>query len=198
MDFQTYARGIFGALDNYMTQHLSDTKETISSWNEWGWLDDVYRPIYEAHRDMMEASSNEEFLIALEWASHLNHASGTIIRDYCYLEHAETVLNKLEQNGLDATFPHWQTEIEEVLGKLRGSPAIMHPDTLLDYISPKCVYCGSGDLPEDKEGEPLNLTCFTCADLIALYGTCITCEHGIGLYGELCFDCATEYMEVLC
>lgn len=196
MNLQTYARGIFDALDRYMTLHLSDTREEISRRNEWGWLEDVYTPIYEAHRDLMESTTNEEFLIALEWASHLNHASGSIF-EYCCLAHARTVLNKLEQNGLDRTFPHWQTEIEEVLGQLNGSPEIMHPDDLYKYISPKCVYCGSDDIPEDKNGEPLALTCFSCADLIAVHGECINCEHGIGLYGELCFDCSLKYMEAL-
>lgn len=197
MNFQTYSRGIFDMLENYMSLHCTQSKETIKSWAEWGWLDDVYRPIYEAYQDLANASNEAEFLLALEWASHLNHASGTLIRDYCYLEHGETVLNKLEQNGLDATFPHWQDEIGKSFGCFRVSDKIKHPDTLQALISPQCIYCGSSDLPTDKWGEVVDLTCETCAILLEIHGQCLACEHGIGLYGELCLDCMLEHSEVL-
>lgn len=197
MNFQTYARAIVGMLDNYMTQHSEADNSTISSWNEWNWIDNVYAPIYEAYDAIISASSLGEFITAVEWASHLNHASGSLITDYCYVDKTDRVLDSLEQYGLEKTFPKWEKQARKAMRRVKRNCTIPSPEALYDRIAPKCVYCGSDDIPLDREGEPLSLVCPQCQEKLDAYGNCLHCEHGIGCYGELCLDCALEYSEPL-
>ena len=198
MNLQTYTRVMVDTLDNYMFKHTECDREIIRSWCDWGWMT-IYRDLWDARDAIVTARSVFDLLSAIEWASHLNHASGSIF-DYCVGDRYEMQdqLNLLEQQGLDKAFPKWRKQYKKTIRRMRYDQNIPDPDTLEELVKRDlCVYCGSQDLPLDIDGEALELTCFKCSDLIAMVGLCLTCEHGIGTHGQLCFDCATSVMEVL-
>lgn len=189
LKFEDYTIQLVNGLESYMEQHISSGPDCITSWCEWGWLEDVYTPIYEAYQNITTADGVEELLMAVQWASHLNHASGHIF-DYCWnQDEMHDTLDHLQQHGLDATFK-WRRAAKKLLKTLEFNPDIPSPDSVKEMTWPPCYYCG---IPVENDGDIKKAICEDCEEAIARVGECINCSHGIGHYGELCYDCMVEH-----
>lgn len=190
MKFDEYVNNLVYGLENYLEVHATSDPERITSWCQWGWLEDVYAPIYEAYQDITTTGGVEELLMAVEWASHLHHAGGHIF-EYCSdPDEMRDTLDHLQQKGLDATFK-WKRASKRLIKTLEFNPNIPSPDEIEEMTWPPCWYCG---VPVDNDTR--EAVCEDCKDALAKVGECINCKHGIGHYGELCYDCMVEHTGV--
>lgn len=143
MTFDEYCEIVFCTMEDYCELHLDPISNLVWLDRTYNWINEVYRPIWESLNEMVKAQTPEALVTAVQWVSHLNHTAGNLMRDYridrWYEHKVVDSLNKLhqmEQEGLDAAFPNWESEIKNVIGTFRiRCPHIESPEVLLDYVS---------------------------------------------------------------
>jgi len=222
-NFCDYTLGMIGALENYFDYHLiQNNEDSWSSWDEsFNWIEDVIFPMLDAYDDILSADNPFDLLASVEMTSHLNHAGGHLIMDYGSNELYQ-LLDKFEQNGLDDTFPNWESECDDFFSMSVSPMTLPSREEIENSNTHYCEHCKNGTHStleqlsdyeintqawqkiEQLHGDDIFYTdmCSAClGEFLELVDKleeddtqeiCIKCHSDMGNYGELCRDCAND------